>query len=282
MSIIQEISLADINANPQNYNSNNHWIDGKLPDDYKSISHQTDSQFWLHKFRSTFETFEFSPSDLAFFKSILGITRLHNKISNIHKEDIMDIVEKYKDVNALLKGGKFIRTEGVSLKYGKHGVKPYDNLYDIIESILTSPDGHCPIYPTTDKLKLYIVPWVNINKFKEFRVFVCDNKLTAISQQHLYESNDLLKDLSDDDRHDLIHKWITIIVDAWFTEIKDKIDHMSSYVYDFAILDDDSPYFIEINPFGKEYSSGSSAFHWITDEDKLYGKDDIVYFRYVV
>jgi hypothetical protein len=131
-------------------------------------------------------------------------------------------------------------------------------------------------------LRLYIIPWVNINKFKEFRVFVCDGKLTAISQQHLYDSNELLASLEDSERTVIIRKWMDIITSYFEGVVKINIDHMSNYVYDFAILDDDSPYFIEINPFGKEYSSGSSLYHWLTDEDKLYGKTEFIYFRYAV
>ena len=64
-----------------------------------------------------------------------------------------------------------------------------------------------------------------------------------------------------------------------------KITHIDSYVMDFAILNDDSPYFIELNTFGKEYASGSALFDWITDYDILYGlkkidEEDYIEFRY--
>jgi hypothetical protein len=43
-----------------------------------------------------------------------------------------------------------------------------------------------------------------------------------------------------------------------FTE---KLDvHVSSYVMDLAFVNGDI-YFIELNPFGSEYGSGSSLFH---------------------
>ena len=43
---------------------------------------------------------------------------------------------------------------------------------------------------------------------------------------------------------------------------------------------DNEPYFIEVNPFGSNYSAGSSLFHWILDEKLLYNTDNIIYFRY--
>lgn len=280
MYSIESCSIDDIRLNPQNYNSNNHWIDSIMPDDYKETNEKTNSEFWLPKFKDKYVVVTFSSSEVALLKSMMDLCRLKNEISLIHKEDIDDIVKKYAGIDELLKEGKFVRTENVSLKYGKNGIGPYTNLFKVIESILTSPDGHCPLYPTSTSLKLYILPWISINKFREFRVFVCNNKLTAISQQHLYESNELLKSLDEEHKMCTIIQWIDIIVGYFNDVIKSTITHVSSYVYDFAILDDNSPYFIEINPFGKEYSSGSSLFHWILDEDELYGKTDFIYFRY--
>ena len=50
---------------------------------------------------------------------------------------------------------------------------------------------------------------------------------------------------------------------------------------DLALLENDIPYFIELNSFGEEMAAGSACFHWILDNDILYGREDKVYFRYV-
>jgi hypothetical protein len=178
-----------------------------------------------------------------------------------------------------INGGHFVRCENVSLKYGKHGCIQYTNIKQIFESMLTSPIGHSPINVDIEELNIYLIQWTNINKFKEFRVFVHDNKITAISQQHFYQSNELLKVLSNDDKSKIINEWIILIQNYFNSNIKNNI-LLNSYCYDFAILDNNKPYFIEINPFGKEYSSGSALFHWLNDENKLYGIDDKIYFRY--
>jgi hypothetical protein len=62
-----------------------------------------------------------------------------------------------------------------------------------------------------------------------------------------------------------------------------KINWISSYSYDFAIVNN-KPYFIEMNSFGKEYAAGSALFHWLLDEDILYGKsgENCIEFRYTV
>lgn len=36
------------------------------------------------------------------------------------------------------------------------------------------------------KVDIYLLPWVDIQPVNEFRVFVCNNKITAISQQNLH------------------------------------------------------------------------------------------------
>ena len=113
--------------------------------------------------------------------------------------------------------------------------------------------------------------------------FVYKNKITAISQQSLYDVNDILEPMSEKHKNDLIYKWIEIIKSYFDLEIKQKITHIDSYVMDFAILDDDSPYFIELNSFGKEYASGSALFGWIQDYNILYGLcEDVIEFRYTV
>ena len=55
--------------------------------------------------------------------------------------------------------------------------------------------------------------------------------------------------------------------------------YMDSYVMDLALVGD-TPYFIEPNPFGKDYASGSALFHWIIDHDVLHDANAIE-FRYV-
>jgi hypothetical protein len=116
----------------------------------------------------------------------------------------------------------------------------------------------------------------------EYRVFVFQNRITSISQQHLYERNYLFQNMSDNEKDNKIKKYISIITNYFENKIKKSITHMESYTYDFIIKDDDIPYLVEFNSFGKEQAAGSSLFHWIIDEDKLYNLQNKIYFRYVV
>lgn len=85
-------------------------------------------------------------------------------------------------------------------------------------------------------------------------------------------------------QNDIIHTWILKIVNYYDQYVHGKIKGLDSYVMDKALIDmnneKDIPYPIELNSFGKEYSSGSALFHWLEHEDILYGKTDHVHFRW--
>jgi hypothetical protein len=111
----------------------------------------------------------------------------------------------------------------------------------------------------------------------EFRVFVKDTQITAISQQHIHTVYPAFDDL---ERTQCI---LERIYDSFQTNIRPFITNTSSYVYDFALLPNDEPFFIEPSSFGKEYAAGSALFHWLLDETILYGHDPTrVYFRFTV
>lgn len=154
---------------------------------------------------------------------------------------------------------------------------------EILESSVSCIEGHTPIKDDIKELKYYLLPWITIDDDKEFRMFVCNNRITAISQQHIYKVNKLLKKLSEEEMKSIIDNWIVTINDYFNEIIKQKITHVDNYVIDLAILENNEVYFIEINSFGKEYASGSALFHWILDEDKLYESESesCIYFRYV-
>jgi hypothetical protein len=177
----------------------------------------------------------------------------------------------------------FIRGENVSLKYGMHKSGPYNTLKQIVESLISADISHSVINPTTKNIKLYLLKWINMDEFKEFRVFVHNKKITAISQQNCYQINRLLENKTNLEIELIVHNWIGIITDFFEFEIVDKIVG-SNYSMDIVLLNDDKPYFIEINSFGKEYAAGSALFTWVDEKgennDIMYGKMSGVYFRY--
>ena len=106
----------------------------------------------------------------------------------------------------------------------------------------------------------------------EFRVFVHENAITAVSQQHLLSVNETLAATSDGD----LDRSIVQPILRYFDEsIRHHFVDIGSYTLDLAVLDDGSVYFIEPNVFGAEYAAGSALFHWIHDAEALHSCKDI-------
>jgi hypothetical protein len=273
--IVERIELDDIVAKDRDrYNSNNH---GERPDDYDFIITTSNLHHYIDKFRSNYKTFTIDdPYELNWMKQAYRISCQTGKFSSLYKEELEDFLNKYKYINKLFPSeGSFVRADNVSLKYGYYGNIPYTNLEQVIVSTVTSTMGHSPINDKTSSMIFYLFPYIKIDEDKEFRIFVHERKITAISQQHIYKKNIVANEKT-------VEEWCNIIVKYFNEVIRDKIVHVNSYVIDLAILEDNTPFFIEISCFGKEYAAGSACFHWLIDEDILYGRKDKIYFRYVV
>jgi hypothetical protein len=128
--------------------------------------------------------------------------------------------------------------------------------------------------------------WIDILPEYEFRVFVYQNKITAISQQNLYSLLlDTNPNISSNTFELEIKKKLDIIVEYFYNTIVYKVDWINSYSIDIAIVNSQA-YFIELNSFGKEYAAGSALFHWLLDESILFNKletnENTIEFRYTI
>ncbi len=284
--LIRPISLDDVMAKDKiRYNTNNHWIDNIRPKDYDEVISQIHTNKWINQFKDYKKIILDIKKESYWIHQAYEIGSKTKRFPKMYQDELEDMINRYKHLDEIFNGTEyFIRTENVSLKEGVHGIGPYKDLKSIIESIITCRLGHTPLYEDTTEITLYLTKFEhNLNGIREFRVFVHKNKITAISQQAVYDINDILEPLTDKEKNDLINKWINIIKSYFESDIKKKITHIDSYVMDFAILDDDSPFFIELNSFGKEYASGSALFGWIDDYNILYGLcGDVIEFRYTI
>lgn len=285
--IIEPINIDDVINNPTKYNTSNHWPNNVKPDDYEKVSEMNYTKNWISMFKNEYITFTVdNPYEIDWMKKAHQISRQTKKFSKLFEDELDEFVKN----NSLLITTKnipyFVRCENVSLKYGEHGVGPYYSLKQIIQSAVSSSDGHTPIDGLTKELRFYLIPFCNkINNSNEFRVFVCNNKITCISQQALY--NTFVTEVNGVNINNILERYVNIIVKNFEEDIKKKIIWSTSYSYDIAVIkssendEEYKPYFIEPNPFGKEYSSGSSLFHWLNDEEKLYGNvNNNIYLRY--
>lgn len=108
--------------------------------------------------------------------------------------------------------GCFVRTDHASLKRGKYGVGPYKSLKDIITGIITSTFRHaCFEYfnKSEDGINVYLLPWKNLCRDKEFRV-------TAISQQAYQQKNKWLSSMTG---REITH-FVECFLVYFYTEVK--------------------------------------------------------------
>ena len=246
--IIEPIDINDVfKYDKERFNSNNHWINDIKPDDYNELSKLSQTKNWIHKFRNNYKTITINnPYHIEWMKRANIISSQTGNFSKLFEDELDEFIKYFYDnYSHILPSNNeipyFIRTEKVSLKHGQHGLGPYYNIKQIIESVVSSIDGHTPINYDTSELTLYLIPFNNkINNSNEFRVFVNNNKITAISQQNLYERYS---------NKNLLNDFIKIIIDYFETDVKHKITWSPSYTYDFAVITNDAnayePYFIE-------------------------------------
>jgi hypothetical protein len=259
------------------FNTNNHEYSEEqpAPPDYKESMNKTKTKNWIDIFhKDNYKTLTLGQTDLKWMNKALSIGLITGKCSHIYDDELEMTCNKYKDL--VPKGKWFIRSDSVSLKEGKHGIGPYDNIKDIIESMVTTKPGHTCYDQEDTECKIYFMNWQQMNPDKEFRVFVYKNEITAISSQHLYTINKWLNSLSELEITEVVHK----ILDFFETDIKENLSYLESYTFDFAFINDNNesfgqPYFIEPNGFGKCYAAGSALYHWIYDHDTLHESDTI-------
>lgn len=288
---IKPIKLDDIvQYDKAKYNSNNHWVNNSRPEDYDEVLAQTNTSKWINLFKQFKYISISNPVWLSWLKQANEICSQTGKFSQLFEDEmdeICSVLEKEPDISQIFNGtGYFVRVNNVSLKYGQHKEGPYYSMRQILESTLSCIGGHTPIKPDTNDLDIYLMEWIEIHPENEFRVFVFQNKITAISQQNLYS---LLLNTNTNIPNQVFElemkEKLDIIVKYFYNTIMNKVDWINSYTIDIAIVDLQA-YFIELNSFGKEYSSGSALFHWLLDESILYNKfetnENIIEFRYTI
>jgi hypothetical protein len=276
--IIESVCIDDVfNLDGIRYNTNNVYHNGIRPSDYEEVKSQTETSKWIDAFKSyKLITIDLTSPRASWMLEAATMGR-HTKLFPHAFDDELETLETHLNQTGCdtIFDGKpyFIRTENVSLKAGQHGVGPYTKLKPVIESLVTCVEGHTPICPETKEIKLYVIPWVELDSEREYRVFVKAGRVTAISQQNLYRVFPVLNHHQAD---------IQTIIEYQNNVLKNCITHIDSYCVDIAILEVNTPYFIEINPFGTEYTSGSSLFGWEQDKDIMYGNmgENTVYFRF--
>lgn len=266
------------------FNTNNHWENDEPPKDYKDVLARSRTCNWVNKFHSKYHIIVLDSSDLNWMKKASKVGMITGKFSQLFEDELESICSKYdaqwREINEVpfeqdsIFQGWFVRSDRVSLKEGQHGVGPYKDFKSIIESATSCGAGHKFFEDDDTECTIYLFPWLELDPFKEFRVFVYENEITAISDQHLYTVNEYFNTLSDAEINIVIYK----ILNYFEENIKDKLRDLRNYTMDLGFVQD-TPYFIEPNSFGSLYAAGSALFSWIYDTDTLHDPFTIE-FRY--
>jgi len=287
---IEAVSVSTVKTlGSDRFNNNNCWPASVRPVDYDDVLARGNTSNWIDRFKQHYIVINIDAKERAWMRKAAAIGYKTGRVSDLFLDEMETLLARHKETDVFFahKTPYFVRSESVSLKYGCHGVGPYFDLRCIVESMLTSIEGHSPLDDAVDaanaasSIKLYLLPWQTITRDREFRVFIHNNRVSAISQQHLYRVNALLAALpTDAERTVMIESWVRQIVAYHDTVLRTKLADMHSYSMDIAILDDGSSFFIEPNCYGAAYAAGSALYHWIIDQSKLNATASRVYFRF--
>ena len=253
------------------YNTNNHYIDEQIdqPKDYREVGSKGQTKNWVDKFHTNYHKITIDEKETKWMRKALDIGMMTGRCSHIYDDELDNICKRYEHLFPQ-EGKWFVRTERVSLKEGKHGPGPYTDFRSIIESAVTGRPGHTVLDHDETEITFYLFPWIEIEPDKEFRIFVYNNNITAISAQHLYSINGWLVSLTDDQIKDVVY----MILKYFEDNIKKNMEYMGSYSMDLVLIGpNDTPYFIEPNSFGKYYPAGSALYSWVYDHDTLHDHD---------
>ena len=205
---------------------------------------------------------------------ILRIGHITRRVPKTYTEEINAIVNELPPFpsSKSQEKGWFVRSDTASLKYGKHGNKPYTNWLEIIESIVTCRNTHHPI---TTPFRLYFLPYVRI--INEFRVFIYESTIVGISVSNIYCVSETILFKK---RRGLLDAYLTSLVSFVETVLERKPACIRHTAMDIAELDDYTFYFVEMNKYDR---SGSAGFDWNTDTFLCVPRerDTPIPFRYV-
>ena len=270
------ISVERVFDNLGNFNSNNHTLlelCGREPladgDEYESIMRQTAFHQWVHLTGLDFCQVKLFLDDCVLLIEAGTPGQLTNRVPNQYREELEELGKRLDNEMKIIPC--FARFSRCSLKDGKNGPGPFTNAMDMLSNIVTS--GRCyeelsrNVRLGTMPVMLYTLPWLKeMNVKNEFRVFVYDGQVTAISQYDAYVYAGW--DMRQSEIMDLVIQVEKMVESYVNSNLK-----TTSFTMDI-LFNNTSVTLVELNSFGAQMAAGSALFHWIIDYDLLHGKLD--------
>lgn len=176
----------------------------------------------------------------------------------------------------------FARLSTCSTKGGQGGVGPFYTAKQIVTALVTS--YRCvSVFERNEPVGLYLLPFCShFDCDKEFRAFVCKNKVTAISQYNEAEGCGWGA-CSDIDLTKIVHHTMNLLTAMVKQAAVLKLALPASFTLDvFCHADQDfAVKLIELNSFGAQLAAGSCLFDWVKDYEMLYGLSNILEVRVI-
>ncbi len=262
---------------------------------YETLKHFTAKSFFI----------KLSQKDIEAFRTYYKCIMLHKV--EILKEDAQIILEIENKMEKILKDNKiknfFVRftmrspKDGISykddnLKQVLTDVKAINDYSEKLKYIFrmqekdlkcTSPADALNLSLTSERVftdfyrfiemkdnigevlyeqNLIIREWVDgLSSEKEYRCFVYKNKMTAISQYNHYIT------IPEIQNREKLSKIKGMIFKYWDTNIRKLLVDFESYVVDFAVIDEEKVFLIELNPC--DTKTGTCLFNWKVDKEIL-------------
>lgn len=295
------VDSKEVDANESNYNSNfhtekeapHHTIPSEIPQSFKR---------WLPLISksqnipsATIQTITLSPSQGRLLIEAAQ-TSLHTREPNrLLSEELSNLEHAFSSL-VFPSEGLFLRLDACSPKDGVRGVMPLRSIGEIILRITTSHRGTNSILRLLERkedINFFFLPYNSgMDTSKEFRVFCAppDGRITGVSQYKWHKPSVFMQNKSEEDVQQLVAtamKGILVAHGEMLAEARTSTGGEMDVLllkqgFTFDVMFDEKNGrcgTIELNSFGSRSGCGSCLFHWLGDEDILYGKEEVVEFR---
>lgn len=219
-------------------------------------------------------TYTFSEKEHKILLTVSENGRKIGKPSSLFKEDLDPIIERLK--LEWLEGMWFFRFDSNSPKDG-YGEYPVFNPKQVINMIETSDRAYKAL-KRSDRTLYFVKYEMDWDIAREFRVFIYQRRVTAISQYSTYNEG-ILSRCNDTDVINISKKLCQQLENT----VNRVCDHIGTdnIVADVYLKPDGIIKIIEFNSFGYWLAAGSALFHWLNDKNKLYNTEGNVYIRII-
>lgn len=204
---------------------------------------------------------------------------LTKRYPTLYEDELQSIEAKLQPLPSPL---YFARLSRCSTKGGQGGVGPFHTAKQVVTALVTS--YRCVIaFERLEPVGLYLLPFQpHFDCDKEFRVFVNNCKVTAMSQYNEAEECGWGRH-PDTDLQKIVDSTIGLLDEMLRQAAELSLALPTCFTLDvFCHADQDfAVELIELNSFGAQLAAGSCLFDWVTDYDLLYGYSDTLELRVI-